>query len=45
MGHCVSQSVRSCGINKNQINIDLIEIIKFCLICGGPHLWVDAMVV
>ena len=39
----------SGNITKNQINLDLIEIIKFCLkICDllkHPHLWVGVWVV
>ena len=35
-------------INKNQINLEVIKIIQFCLkICDflrHPHLWVDAWV-
>ena len=41
--------VGSGRINKNQINLELIEIIQFCLkICDllkHPHLWVGVQVV
>ena len=40
--------VGSCQITKNQINLDLIEIIQFCLknyyLWRHPHLWVDVWV-
>ena len=39
----------SCQISKNLINLDLIEIIQFCLkiydLCRHPHLWVGVWVV
>ena len=35
-------------ISKNLINLDLVEIIQFCLkiydLWGYPHLWVDVWV-
>ena len=38
-----------CQIIKNQINLDLIEIIQFCLkiydLWRHPHLWVGVWVV
>ena len=38
----------SCQITKNQINLNLIEIIQFCLkiynLWRHPHLWVDLWV-
>ena len=37
--------VGSCQITKNCINLDLIEIIQFCLkiydLWRHPHLWLD----
>ena len=48
MGGSVGQRVGSGHINKYQINLDLIEIIQFCLkICDllrDPHLWVGVWV-
>ena len=45
----MGQWVGSGHINKNQINLELIEIIQFCLkICDllkHPHLWVGVQVV
>ena len=45
----VGQWVGSGHINKNQINLELIKIIEFCLkICDllkYPHLWVGVWVV
>ena len=39
----------SCGITKNLIKLDLIEIIQFCLkifdLWRHPHLWVGGWVV
>ena len=39
--------MESCQITKNQINLDLIEIIEFCLkiydLWGHPQLWVAVM--
>ena len=44
----MGQWVGSGHINKNQINLDLIEIIQFCLkICDllrHPHLWMGVWV-
>ena len=41
--------MRSGQTTKNQINLDLIEIIQFCLkiydLRKYPHLWVDVWVV
>ena len=38
----------SSNITKNQINLDLIEIIQFCLkiydLWRHPHLWVDGWI-
>ena len=43
MGGSVGQWVGSGHITKYQINLDLIEIIQFCLkiydLLGHPHLW------
>ena len=40
----MGQWVESCHINKNQINLELIEIIQFflkiCDLLKHPHLWV-----
>ena len=45
----VSQWVGPGKITKNQINLDLIEIIQFCLkiydLLIYPHLWVGVWVV
>ena len=46
MGGSMGQWVGSGQINNNLINVDLIEIIQFCLkimICRDifPHGWVD----
>ena len=45
----MGQWVGSCHINKNQINLELIEIIQFCLkiydLLTHPHLWVGVWVV
>ena len=44
LGKYVDQWVASGHINKNQINLELIEIIQFCLkiwdLLKHPHLWV-----
>ena len=44
MGDSVGQWVGSGHITKYQINLDLIEIIQFCLkiydLLKDPHLWV-----
>ena len=44
----MGQSVGSGHITKNQINLELIEIIQFCLkICDllrHPHLWMGGWV-
>ena len=49
MGQWVGQWVGPGQIIKNQINLDLIEIILFCLKIydsfGHPHLWVGIWVV
>ena len=49
MGQWVGQWVGPGQITKNQINLDLIEIILFCLkiydLLTHPHLWVGAWVV
>ena len=41
--------MRPGNIIKNQINLDLIEIIQFCLkiydLLRHPHLWVGVLVV
>ena len=41
--------MRSGQITKNRINLDLIEIIQFCLkiydLLRHPHLWVHVWVV
>ena len=48
MGGSVGQWVGSGHITKNQINLDLIKIIKFCLkiyhLWRHPNLWVDGWV-
>ena len=48
MGQWVGQLVELGQITKNQINLELIEIIQFCLkICDllkHPHLWVGVWV-
>ena len=36
----VDQWVESCKITKNQINLDLIMIIQFCLVYGWLGKWV-----
>ena len=42
MGQWVGQWVGSCQITKYQINLDLIEIIQFCLkVYDFLGLWVD----
>ena len=45
MGGSVGQWMESGHITKNLINLDLIEIIQFCLkiydLWRHPHLWVD----
>ena len=45
----MGQWMGSGHITKNQINLELIELIQFCLkICDflkHPHLWVDVWVV
>ena len=47
-GYYVGQWVGSGHITKNQINLELIKIIQFCLkICDlvrHPHLWVGVWV-
>ena len=49
MGQWVGQGVGPSQIIKNQINLDLIEIILFCLkiydLLRHPHLWVGIWVV
>ena len=49
MGQWVGQWVGPGQITKNQINLDLIEIILFCLkiydLLRHPHLWVGVWVV
>ena len=49
MGQWVGQWVAPGQIIKNQINLDLIEIIQFCLkindLLRHPYLWVGAWVV
>ena len=49
MGQWVGQGVGPGQIIKNQINLDLIEIILFCLkiydLLRHPHLWVGIWVV
>ena len=49
MGQWKGQWVGPGQITKNQINLDLIQIIQFCLkICDllrHPHLWVGVWVV
>ena len=49
MGQWVGQRVGPGQIIKNQINLDLIEIILFCLkiydLLRHPHLWVSIWVV
>ena len=49
MGQWVGQWVGPGQIIKNRINLDLIEIIQFCLkiydLLTHPHLWVDVWVV
>ena len=48
MGQWVGQWVGPGQIIKNQINLDLIEIIVFCLkiydLLTHPHLWVGVWV-
>ena len=45
----VGSWVGSCQITKNLINLELIEIIQFCLkiydLWRHPHLWVGVWVV
>ena len=49
MGQWVGQWVGLGQIIKNRINLDLIEIIQFCLkiydLLRHPHLWVGVWVV
>ena len=49
MGQWEDQWVGPGQIIKNQINLDLIEIIQFCLkiydLLRHPHLWVGGWVV
>ena len=49
MGQWVDQWVGPGQITKNQINLDLIKIIQFCLkiydLLRQPHLWVGVWVV
>ena len=49
MGQWVGQWVGPGQIIKNRINLDLIEIIQFCLkiydLLRHPHLWVGVWVV
>ena len=49
MGQWVGKWVGPGQITKNQINLDLIEIIQFCLkiydLLTHPHLWVGVWVV
>ena len=49
MGQWVGQGVGPGQIIKNQINLDLIEIILFCLkiydLLRHPHLWSGGLVV
>ena len=49
MGQWVGQWLAPGQIIKNQINLDLIEIIQFCLkiydLLTHPHLWVGVWVV
>ena len=48
MGGSVGQGVGSCQITKNLINLDLIEIIQFCLkiydLLRHPHLWMGVWI-
>ena len=48
LGGSVGQWVGSGQITKNLINLDLIDIIQFCLkiydLLRHPHLWVDVWV-
>ena len=48
MGGSVGQWVGSGHITKYQINLDLIEIIQFCLkiydLLRHPHLWVGVWI-
>ena len=45
----LGQSVGSGQITNNLINLDIIEIIQFCLkiydLLRHPHLWLDVLVV
>ena len=49
MGGWVSQWVGSSQVTNNRINLDLIEIIQFCLkiyhLLRHPHPWVGVWVV
>ena len=49
MDSYVSQWVGLCHITKNRINLELIEIIQFCLniydLLRHSHLWVGVWVV
>ena len=49
MDGCMGQWVVSSHITKYRINLDLIEIIQFCLkiyyLLRHPHLWMGAWVV
>ena len=49
MGQWLGQWVETSQITKNQINLDLIEIILSCLkiydLLRYPHLWVGVWVV
>ena len=49
MGQWVGQGVEPGQIIKNQINLDLIEIILFCLkiydLLRHPHIWLGGWVV
>ena len=49
MGQWVGQWVGPGQIIKNRINLDLVEIIQFCLkiydLLTHPHLWVGGWVV
>ena len=44
----MGQWVGSGHVTKNLINLDLIEIIQFCLkiydLCRHPHLWVGVWI-
>ena len=48
LGGSVGQWVGSGHITKYQINLDLIEIIQFCLkiydLLKHPHLWVGVLI-